>query len=253
MRANNNKLLLLALALSAVQAAQGQAPSEASPKQAPAAAPAAPAAEAPKKKEFVGSETCGTCHEDIAKGLAKDRHHAIEFNKKFEGKACEACHGPGSVHAESLETKDIIRKNQPACNSCHTNQAARASRAQSAHHRNQVDCFSCHSMHKPAVIGTAKTREITANCSNCHTDVKAQFQKPHRHPINQPSPVMSCVDCHDPHGGPLPKMARNVHGAETNCVKCHGEVRGPFVFEHRYALKAAPPATNHMDPRIRRC
>ncbi len=232
MRFSSLIVVLLGLALPAVVlTAQGQQPSE---KQAgkPSEQAAAPAPEAPKAKEYVGAETCGTCHEDIAKGLAKDRHHAIEFNKKFEGKTCEACHGPGSVHAESVDTKDIIRKNGAACVSCHANQAARSNRAQAGHTRNNVDCFSCHSMHKPALSQIAKTREITNNCGNCHTDVKASFQKPHRHPINQPAPIMSCIDCHDPHGGPLPKQMRNVHGAEGNCLKCHGDKRGPFVFEH---------------------
>jgi DmsE family decaheme c-type cytochrome len=214
--------VLLALALQAALAAQGQPASK---------APEVPK-DAPKVKEFVGAETCGGCHEDIAKGLVKDRHHAIEFNKKWEGKSCEACHGPGSVHAESLEPKDIVRKNAAACVSCHANQSARLNRAQAGHTRNQVDCFNCHGMHKPVPVGTARSREITANCNNCHTDVRAQFQKPHRHPVSQPSPVMSCVDCHDPHGGPLPKMMRNIHGSESQCVACHGDKRGPFIFEH---------------------
>lgn len=220
----SNCIVLLALALGAASAAQGQ----------PASTDAAKA-DPPKKtatKEFVGAETCGTCHEDIAKGLTKDRHHAIEFNKNWEGKSCEACHGPGSVHAESLETKDIVRKNAAACGSCHFNQASRLNRTQAGHTRNNVDCFACHSMHKPLAVGATRTREVTANCSACHLDVKAQFAKPHRHPVSQPSAVMGCTDCHDAHGGPLPRMARNVHGAETNCVQCHGDKRGPFVFEH---------------------
>jgi DmsE family decaheme c-type cytochrome len=223
MPANCNKsVVLLMLALGAVFTAQGQPASEAPKK----------LAEAPKKKELVGSETCGTCHEDIAKGFAKDRHHAIELNKKYTGNSCESCHGPGSIHAETLETKDIVRKNAAACGTCHNNQAARMNRTQAGHTRNNIDCFACHGMHKPVPVGLTRTQEITANCSTCHLDVKAQFAKPHRHPVMQPSAIMGCTDCHDPHGGPLPRMARNVHGAESNCVKCHGDNRGPFVFEH---------------------
>lgn len=219
----------------------GQAPS--SSPQTPAAPPAAEATAAkqdapapatdstPKKKDYVGSETCSTCHEDIAKSFERDRHHAIETAKKkdWEGKSCESCHGPGSVHAESVDPKDINRKNAAACNSCHANQKKQASRMQSAHGRNQIDCFGCHTMHKPAVVGVARAAQINNNCGSCHVTTLAQFKKPHRHPLDQ---VMSCADCHDPHGGPLPKMVRAVNASEANCVRCHGNVRGPFTFEH---------------------
>src|ERR1700686_2223672 len=63
----------------------------------------APAA-ANKPAEFVGSETCQFCHEDIFKAFQKNPHHAVETDKKrgFEHNACESCHGMGSKHAESV-------------------------------------------------------------------------------------------------------------------------------------------------------
>src|SRR5471030_2208511 len=84
--------------------------------QQPAKAPAAVAAPVASTKPatFVGSETCGMCHEDIAKALPKSPHGAVEKagmpglkNGGFKGQACEVCHGPGSNHVESLAAVDI--------------------------------------------------------------------------------------------------------------------------------------------------
>src|ERR1022692_5109008 len=75
----------------------------------------APAAKAPPPKAstakaaFVGSEVCGTCHEDIGKAFAKSPHQAVDTGDKhgFKGQACESCHGSGSNHVESLSAADI--------------------------------------------------------------------------------------------------------------------------------------------------
>ena len=63
--------------------------------------------------QYVGSQTCQPCHEDIYNTLLKSPHALAETAKKrsWEGRACEACHGPGSKHAESV-SRSAIR--QPA-------------------------------------------------------------------------------------------------------------------------------------------
>ena len=54
--------------------------------------PAAPAA----KAETVGSATCQSCHEDVSKAFQMNPHAAVDKDAKrgWQGKACEACHGP---------------------------------------------------------------------------------------------------------------------------------------------------------------
>lgn len=45
---------------------------------------------------------------------------------------------------------------------------------------------------------------------------------------------MNCVQCHDPHGGDIFKMAGGLAMARQNetCAACHREQTRPFVFEH---------------------
>lgn len=210
----------------------------------PAAPATPPAAQAPEKKkpaEYIGSEMCGSCHEDIAKAFQKNPHHVVETDKKrgFDTKACESCHGPGSNHMESMSAADIRNplKLKPAevdrtCLGCHLNQPTHAGRINSSHAKNEVSCVSCHSIHKngPNGLVPRKAADINQLCSTCHSDVWAAFQKPFKHKL--PEGAMSCVDCHNPHGGVLPRSLQTATANEPGCFRCHGDKRGPFTFEH---------------------
>ncbi len=193
-----------------------------------------------KPPTYVGSDTCQACHEDIFKAFQQNPHHLVETDKKYDhtGQACESCHGPASKHAESMNAADITNpaKLKPAqtdklCLTCHLNQPTHVGRINSSHAKNQVSCTSCHAIHKngPHGLVARKPAEINAQCSNCHADVWASFQRPYTHRLNQNA--MSCVDCHNPHGS----VFRNFQTANANepgCFNCHGDKRGPFTFEH---------------------
>ncbi len=208
------------------------------------AEPAKTAAPKPAvKKEYVGSETCSGCHEDISTGLKKTAHGFLETSKKrgWEGKACESCHGPGSVHAETNSADDIRSpKNMTAaaidemCLSCHKNQATHVGRLQSSHARNGVSCTGCHNIHKTGEESSSvqfkKASGINKNCAGCHNDVWASFQKPHRHRL--PEGAMSCTSCHNPHASFLNTNMRLANANEPGCFSCHADKRGPFVHEH---------------------
>ena len=200
--------------------------------------PAAPADNKPA--EYVGSETCQMCHEDIFKAFLKNPHQVVEKDKKrgFATKACESCHGPGSKHAETTTPADIRNpaKLKPAetdrtCLKCHLNQPTHVGRLQGSHARNAVSCTACHSIHKGAAALVArKPAAINTQCGACHTAVMARFQRPYHHRL--PEGAMSCVDCHNPHGSLLPKSIQLARGNEPGCLKCHGDKAGPFPFEH---------------------
>jgi DmsE family decaheme c-type cytochrome len=190
---------------------------------------------------YVGSETCQACHEDIYKAFQKNPHHAVEKDarRKWEGKACESCHGAGSVHAESTEKKDIVNpaglaasEADRGCLGCHLNQPTHVGRVFGGHGKNQVSCVSCHSIHgtAPESLVARKAATVNKKCAECHTPVWAEFQRPHKHRL--PEGAMSCVDCHNPHGSFLPRSMQTVSANEPGCFKCHGDKRGPFTYEH---------------------
>lgn len=240
---------LLRFVLPAVFIAAGSMVTGAQTPPAQPAAASSQAAAAPKLPAgYVGSETCGICHEDIFKAFAKNPHEAIEQQKRrgFQGRACESCHGPGEKHAESADPtlirnplKLAAAEADKMCLGCHLNQPTQIGRLQSSHARDQVACTSCHKIHAsgpqtspggPKNLVARTAPEINALCAGCHLNVWTQFQRPNHHKV--PEGAMSCVDCHNPHGSFRPAMAQTFGANEPGCLKCHGDKRGPFTFEH---------------------
>jgi DmsE family decaheme c-type cytochrome len=209
--------------------------------EAPKAEAAKPAEKANQPVTYVGSTGCQACHEDIFNAFQNSPHSVLESEKKrgWEGKACEACHGPASTHAESASAPDIRNPGKMAaaqadriCMSCHLKDPTQINHLQSAHPKNNVSCVSCHAVHKNGPHGlVARTLPaINAQCASCHTAQWASFQRPYRHRL--PEGAMSCVDCHNPHGSVLPKSIQTFMANDRGCFRCHGELRGPFTFEH---------------------
>jgi DmsE family decaheme c-type cytochrome len=209
--------------------------------EAPKADAAKPADTANQPATYVGSQTCQACHEDIFNAFQKSPHFVLEGEKRrgWEGKACESCHGPASKHAESASAPDIRNPGKlvaaqadRVCMSCHLNTPTHISRLQSSHAKNNVSCVACHFVHKngPNGIVARTSPAINQQCRTCHVAQWTSFQQPYGHKL--PQGAMSCVDCHNPHGSVLPVSLQTFMANDVGCLRCHGDKRGPFTFEH---------------------
>jgi DmsE family decaheme c-type cytochrome len=66
-------------------------------------------------------------------------------------------------------------------------------------------------------------------CIDCHQMRRAQLQRSSHMPYREGK--VTCTSCHNPHGSPNPKQLIQSTTNE-NCLSCHTERRGPFLWEH---------------------
>ena len=186
--------------------------------------------------EFVGADTCATCHEEVSKGFATNPHTKMALmHGNANGVTCENCHGAGSEHVAGggdvtkifdpakASAKDVDAK----CLSCHA--GAHPDFMRAPHAKAGVSCISCHSIHGSKADTLLKAPQPTL-CFQCHTDVKPQFSMPFHHLVNEG--VVQCTDCHDVHGTFGNNNLRSTVDQNMICTKCHMDKRGPFVYEH---------------------
>ncbi len=185
---------------------------------------------------YVGSETCVTCHAELGKSFATNPHSKLALMHNGKGITCESCHGPGQAHVEGggditkifLPSKATPGQIDSTCLGCHAGVHPNFQR--SPHAKAGLSCISCHSVHAPQTEHALLKLPEPALCFTCHTDVKGSFDMPFHHPVNEGT--VKCSDCHDVHGTFQGTQLRSTADQNVVCVKCHTDVRGPFVYEH---------------------
>ncbi len=187
--------------------------------------------------QYVGSETCKGCHEDIYRNVESTPHLLTFKAKDAAHQGCEGCHGPGAAHVEAggdkskifrftaVNSQEITRQ----CMNCHQGKMGQRLFTQSPHNENGVSCTSCHSIHH------TKKEYLLVNtqpvlCYSCHAEQRADFQKPFRHRVDEG--LIKCTDCHNPHGAQRDRQLLSAPNQDLVCTKCHSDKRGPFVYEH---------------------
>ncbi len=207
-----------------------------------AAATAAPAkgdkgaqAKQADPNEFVGSETCATCHDETAKKFADNPHTKIAEMHGKSGVTCEGCHGPGRAHVDGggdvskifNPAKHSAKEVDETCLKCHA--GSHPNFESSPHAKANVGCTSCHSVHASKSETLLKASQPNL-CFQCHADQRSQFNMPFHHKVNEG--LVKCNDCHDVHGTFEKANLRSTADQSAVCTKCHTDVRGPFVYEH---------------------
>jgi DmsE family decaheme c-type cytochrome len=217
----------------------------------------APAAPAPANTgaQYVGADVCKGCHEELFNKLQLTPHsNLLKQGKKVGGvewHGCESCHGPGSAHVEGGGdvTKIISFKNlsvqdaSARCLTCHSLGAEHANFTRSSHASNGIGCLNCHSPHHAQTESSLLIQQTPLLCYQCHTEQRAEFSRPYRHRVNER--LITCNDCHNPHGTFLPRQLRTSWSQDQVCFQCHNDTKGPFVFEH-FPVKTEGCTICHM-------
>ncbi len=179
------------------------------------------------------SYDCGACH---TTGFTPGGHQndlpGISGSWSEPGVQCEACHGPGSLHAGNPRgVRMLIDRDAEMCQKCHQPGQVTDLQIQGGFISHQdgygdlpqgkhavLDCVICHDPHSGVVQNLQTDQSATrVPCANCHFQ-EAQYQNNERHQaINVP-----CVECH------MPLMIQNAWG---NTARFTGDVR-----THRMAI-----------------
>jgi len=201
-----------------------------------------------------GAKQCLSCHKEgkefpaheiLATPMASMADPESPFGE--ENHQCETCHGPSKAHLKKLpdgtrppvtvafdHATPVETKNE-VCLSCHAD-GARFHWPGSVHDIEAVACVDCHDVHatNDPVLSLETQPQV---CFECHQEQRAQFLRQSRHPVQGATEsmsydgLMSCTDCHKPHGSSTPGMLTENTLNET-CYDCHAEKRGPFLWEH---------------------
>ncbi|MFN7270469.1 MAG: cytochrome c3 family protein [bacterium] len=225
-----------------------------------------PAAATADHRKYIGSETCAECHSAETTFYQLTAHNKLNSDMPKDRQSCEACHGGARDHVAYYKEVDQLLKSgketeatalmnnearliaakmtsidelsptesSQICLKCHEGTQGRSDERfnyrRSEHFRNGVSCADCHSSHSPKRLEFLLKEKEPEGCYKCHADQKSSFQKPFHHKV--PEGGMKCSDCHNHHGGFMPRNLRNTVTGDMQCVKCHADKQGPFVYEH---------------------
>src|SRR5215469_13778321 len=103
--------------------------------------------------DFVGAETCATCHDEVGKKFVNNPHSRLALQHGGAGITCESCHGVGKAHVDGggdttkifNPAKASAEEVHKTCLTCHRGQHANFQK--SGHGEANVSCISCHSIH----------------------------------------------------------------------------------------------------------
>lgn len=196
---------------------------------------------------------CSACHRDKFEAQARNPHGALDApdwqQRTGLSPWCLNCHGDVTEHIRSGGGRGNVFafREEPAqarndtCLGCHRD--SHPSFDRSPHALAGLACTSCHSQHgsAPAAPPEALLRVPRATfrdlvglgagsslCADCHADTLTEFEFNERHRLREGT--LECTSCHDPHA----PATRSLLGGfkQQQCLDCHTDKGGPFVFEH---------------------
>ncbi len=201
-----------------------------------------------------GPEVCKACHADYVATFEASIHGKKGHPKSpASAGGCAVCHGDGTEHVKAgggrgvggirnLGSKKLPAEEKSAvCLTCHADNRHLAFWESGRHRKNEVSCSNCHNPHggndallridNPSISPLSRTSRVPQQdlCFTCHRDIRAQVLRPSHHPIQEGK--IQCSSCHNPHGALSHAMLRH-ETVNQQCLSCHADKRGPYMFEH---------------------
>jgi predicted CXXCH cytochrome family protein len=215
--------------------------------------PPAQKGKAANPDDYVGAETCSTCHQDQTDHYKNTAHARLEKEPSWKGKVvgCESCHGAGKGHVETMmaaigegKTPDQVadkritrlsalspKDSSDTCLTCHAGREEHNNYRRGEHWRNDVGCIDCHTSHSPrAGAQRATSNTLVAG----ETAQKPGFATAKMLRQNE---QQLCMSCHTEtqHQFKQPFHHKVLEGA-MKCSDCHNPHGG---FERKQARLAS--------------
>lgn len=157
---------------------------------------------------------CAACHQGVhqANQQSLSAHAAADV-------ACTACH---QVHGGTPRGQ-LHQAEADLCFGCHT--GIRGQFAQPSHHplgNGMVSCSDCHLSGDDGMLGAAR-QDVNDACTKCHGALRGPFPFEHAATLDYSVGDGGCLNCHDPHGSPLPRLLKQPYAAPhfQLCSQCH--------------------------------
>lgn len=179
----------------------------------------------PGKKEM--KYDCGPCHTTGYRPAGnQDGLPGIVGTWAEPGIQCEACHGPGSLHAANpYGVKVQVVRDSELCGKCHRRGPVEMVEAKGGfieHHEQYeelfqskhivLNCSVCHDPHAGVMQFRQANKPTTrSQCTNCHFE-KAKYQASEAHRAME----VACIDCH------MPRVTKSAWGEPA---KFTGDIR----------------------------
>jgi predicted CXXCH cytochrome family protein len=229
-------------------------------KQETQGASATPATQKQKPEDFVGTETCQTCHETQFNTFAKTTHAKLTHDASWKGKVvgCESCHGAGKAHVEMMaevigngtdpklvtDKKIVYLASLPSkqvsetCLQCHAGREEHNNYRRGEHWRNDVGCTDCHFAHAP---DTAPPRAASHTLISENARPKPDSSTLRMLKANEPQ---LCMRCHTEQKAQFSMPFRHkVLEGLIKCSDCHNAHGGFELKQTRLANFSASDAS----------
>ncbi|MBI3158516.1 MAG: hypothetical protein HYZ26_02820 [Chloroflexi bacterium] len=151
---------------------------------------------------------CGSCHSTGYRPQGhQDGLEGILGTWEFPGVQCEACHGPGSLHAGNpYGYQMVLDRSSQACGACHASSKGQDIAAADGFEVSEqqytellnskhfaLSCVTCHDPHASSVYQDAEVNPeqgLNVACTGCH------WQQTERKVSKHAPGFVSCLACH---------------------------------------------------------